>query len=139
MPKLCIILGFLLLGANEVFSSEYGTIIPPGSSGGVQTVRAGPNLKPDKSQDIVLVGTVTKIYPVASLLKNWAVVVHVDRVVSGEFSDTTFTFTIHSPSMAGLRVCGTYIINATWAGEGYVVDESTLKEVRPRTKSSKKY
>jgi hypothetical protein len=96
-------------------------------------------LKTDNPKDIVLVGTVTKIYPVAGLLRNWVVVVHVDRVASGEFSGSTFTFTIHSPSTAGLRVGRAYAINAKWADGGYVIDEFTLKEVRNRTRPSKKH
>jgi hypothetical protein len=139
MRKAWVILGFLLVGADEVLSSKYGTIISPRGSGGVQAMCADAVLKPDKAQDIVLVGTVTKIYPVAGLRKKWAVVLHVDRVVSGEFSGMTFTFTVHSPSRAGLSVCRAYIINAVWADGGYVVDELTLKGVGTRTKPSKKH
>jgi|GEM_PF-3196994 len=123
MLKKWLIFGLLLFGGFD----------------GSRAVSAGATLKPDNSKDIVFVGTVMKIYPVAGLRKNWAVVVHVDRVVSGEFSGTTFTFTIHSPSMAGLRVGRAYAVNAKWADGGYVVDELKLKEVRSRTKPSKKH
>src|SRR5438132_996641 len=66
----------------------------------------------DLPKDLVLIGTVTKIYPFASPIvrRSWAVRAHVDRVVSG----TTFTFTVHSPETAGLRVGRTYSIKATW-------------------------
>jgi hypothetical protein len=96
-------------------------------------------LKPDNSKDLVLVGTVTKIYPIAGLRKNWAVAVHVDRVVPGELSGSTFTFTVHSPAMAGLRVRRAYIIKARWVEEGYVVNEFTPEEVHSRTKPPKRH
>ena len=96
-----------------------------------------PHAEQAQNKDIVLVGTVTEIYPVAGLLKRWAVSVHVDRVVSGEFSGTTFTFTIHSPSLAGLQVGRAYVINARWADKGYVVDESSLTEMHTRAKPSR--
>jgi len=90
MLKKWLIFGLLLFGGFD----------------GSRAVSAGATLKPDNSKDIVFVGTVMKIYPVAGLRKNWAVVVHVDRVASGEFSGTTFTFTIHSPWMAGCVLAG---------------------------------
>lgn len=138
MRKAWIVLGLLLSGANEALSSEDGAIIPPGGSHGAQAVFAGAKMQSDETKDVVLVGTVTKIYPVAGLLKRWAVVIHVDRVVSGEFPESTFTFKIHSPSRAGLRVRRTYVIKVTRDGEGYVVDEFALEEVRTRARSSKK-
>ena len=84
-------------------------------------------------QDLTLIGTVTKIYPFASPVARgrWAVRIHVDRVVAGTFSGATFTFTVHSPARAGLRVGRAYSIQATWTIEGYVVDELTLQQVRP--------
>ena len=93
-----------------------------------------PHAEQAQNKDIVLVGTVTEIYPVAGLLKWWAVVVHVDRVVSGEFSGTTFTFTIHSPSLAGLKIGRAYVVKAKWTDKGYVVDESSLTEMRTQEK-----
>src|SRR2546430_16833696 len=93
----------------------------------------------DLPKDLVLIGTVTKIYPFASPIvrRSWAVRAHVDRVISGTFSGTTFTFTVHSPATAGLRVGHTYSIKATWTIEGYVVNEFTLKQVRNPTKPSR--
>src|SRR5258708_38723535 len=94
----------------------------------------------DLPKDLVLIGTVTKIYPFASPIvrRSWAVRAHVDRVVSGTFSGTTFTFTVHSPAQAGLRVGRAYTIKAHWTIEGYVVDESTLRGAAIRTKPSAK-
>lgn len=115
-----IMLGFLLFGANEVLGCASGAIRPSQRFDRAQA--ASTILK-----DLVLVGTVTEIYSLSAprSVKKWAVVVHVDRVVSGEFSGTTFTFTIHSPSRAGLRVGRSYTIKATWTADGYVVDEGS--------------
>jgi hypothetical protein len=83
-------------------------------------------LQAAKTEDLVMVGTVTKIYPTAEprSLRNWAVVVNVDRVVSGEFTGTSFTFAVHSPARAGLQVGRTYTIKATRTAAGYFVDEA---------------
>ena len=91
-------------------------------------------------KDLVFVGTVTKIYPLGSShsQRRWAVLTRVDTIVSGEFSGTKFTFTVHSPSRAGLRVGRAYTITAVWTTEGYVVDEFALKEARAETKPSPK-
>ncbi len=123
-----LILGFILFGANQF------------SSLGLYRAQS-PASKP-KSDELVLVGTVTKLYPVAGprVRRRWAVVTHVDRVVSGRFSGTTFTFTIHSPARAGLRVNRAYIIKATRTDSGYVVNELALEEVRsPGQPSSQKF
>src|SRR5687767_11493259 len=112
-----LILALILSGVNGFRSSA--------------TAQSVATAATSKSSDLVLTGTVTKTYPVAASrsLRRWAVVVRVARVVSGEFSGATFTFTIHSPARAGLRVGRTYTIKATPTGAGYVVDEFALKEV----------
>lgn len=81
-------------------------------------------------QELVVVGSVIKIYTVTGSLRRWAVVVRVDKVVSGEFNGPTFTFTIHSPATANLRVGGTYEIRATRVKTGYEVNEWMIKEQR---------
>jgi hypothetical protein len=127
LRKTCaIILGFLLFGANQ---------LPARGFGQAPSVPSAANTEPD---ELVLVGTVTKVYPLAvsRSRRRWAVVVNVDSVVSGDFSGKTFTFTVHSPSRAGLRVNGAYTIKATKAGGGYVVNELNVKEVKARTKPS---
>jgi len=114
------ILGLLLFGANQLPSRGFDR---------AQSASPGADLKSD---DLVFIGTVTKFYPVAAprQRRRWAVVAHVDRVVSGEFTGRTFTFTVHSPAGAGLRVNRAYIIRATRTDGGYAVSELTLEEVR---------
>ena len=94
----------------------------------------------DSPKDLVFIGTVTRLYPTGLRYsrRDWAVQTHVDKVVSGKFAGTTFTVTVHSPAMAGLRVGGAYTIKATWINDAYVVNESTFKEVRTPTKVSRK-
>jgi hypothetical protein len=72
----------------------------------------------------VLMGTVTAISPFAAKppsLRNWAVPIRVEKVKVGKFSHHEFTFTVHSPSKAGLEVGGRCTIAATWTGQGYLV------------------
>jgi hypothetical protein len=125
-----IVLGFLLFGANEVLGCTCGVSATPQSFDGAQAVSTGTNLKSQKAKDLVLVGTVTEIHQrhAARSLKNWAVVVRIAKVVSGEFSGKTFTFAIHSPARAGLQVGQTYTIKATWTDKGYVVDEEQWRK-----------
>lgn len=79
----------------------------------------------EKRQDLVFVGTVTDIRasPQPGTHRRWVVTAHVDRVLSGRFAGDTFSFTVHSPSRAGLSVGGQYKTRATWTGNGYTVDE----------------
>ena len=121
-----IVLGFLFFG---VFGCACAAIAPPQGFDGA------------KEGDLEFIGTVTKIYPLASIRsrRNWAVAMHVDKVVSGNFSGTTFTFAIHSPTLSGLQVGQTYTIKATWIDKGYVVDElQWMKTNGGRTRTSKK-
>ena len=95
----------------------------------------------DSPKDLVFIGTVTKLYQTGSDNPEqwWAVQTRVDKVLSGKFSGTRFTFTVHSPAMAGLRVAHAYTIKAKWSRDGYVVNENTFKEVRsPRKLSSRR-
>ena len=130
-----IVLGFVLFG---VFVYACGAIAPLQGFDGVQAVSTSTIVK---EGDLQFIGTVTKIYPLASIRsrKNWAVLTHVDRVVSGDFSGTTFSFAIHSPTLSGLQVGRTYTIKATWIDKGYVVDElQWMKTNGGRTRTSKK-
>ncbi len=121
---LVIILGLLLCGANQFPSRAYGQ---------AQSTSSGAE---PKSYDLTLVGTVTKLYPVAAprSRRRWVVVARVKSVASGEFSAATFTFTVHSPALSGLRVNRDYVIKATKIDGGYFVDELALEEVRGREK-----
>ena len=116
-----IVLGCLLVGANHLPSR--GFVRAQSSSSGTE-----------KSSDLVLVGTVTKLYPLAAprSRRRWAVVTRVESVASGEFTGATFTFTVHSPAQSGLRVNRAYLIKANMTDGGYVVDELSLEEVRAR-------
>ena len=122
--SLAIILGLLLFGASH---------LPPRAFGRAQSASSGAE---PQSYDLTLVGTVTKLYPVAAhrSRRRWAVVTRVESVASGEFAGATFTFTVHSPAQAGLRVNRTYLIKATKTEGGYLVDELRLEEVRGRKK-----
>jgi hypothetical protein len=119
-----IILGLLLFGANHLPSQGFGQ------------AQAAPSGAEPNSYDLVLVGTVTKRYPLAAprSRRRWAVVARVGSVSSGEFAGGAFTFTVHSTALAGLHVNRAYIIKATKADGGYLVDELSLEEVRTRQK-----
>jgi hypothetical protein len=119
-----VILGLLLFGAYQLPSRSFG-----------RAQSASSSAEPE-SHDLTLVGTVTKLYPVAAprSRRRWAVVARVNSVMSGEFSGATFTFTVHSPAQAGLRVNRDYVIKATKTDGGYLVDEVALEEVRGRRK-----
>ena len=120
-----VILGLLLCGAASQLSSRVCG----------QAQSASSSVEP-KSYDLTLVGTVTKLYPVAAprSRRRWAVVARVNSVTSGEFSGATFTFTVHSPAQAGLRLNRDYVIKASKTDGGYLVDELALEEVRGRRK-----
>jgi hypothetical protein len=122
-----IVLGFIIFGANNDLGCMGGAIIP---SRGLDGERAA--IADSTAKDLVFIGTVTEIYPTSAArsLRNWAVVAYVDKVVSGEFAATTFTFAIHSPTRAGLRVGHTYTIKATWTTAGYIVDEAQWRKRR---------
>ena len=114
-----------MIGASDVSGGACGTTAQSDAFIWTSLLCAGTNAKLNKGGDLVLVGTVKEIQPRggARSRKRWLVVVKVDRVVSGEFSGTTFAFAIHSPANAGLQVGKTYTVKATWTGAGYVVDE----------------
>jgi len=116
-PTAMIALGFLLL---LPFASMPGVIAGP------QTPSVGQGASTDgPAEDLVIVGTVTRIYPAPSRFstRNWAVITQVERVISGQFSKATFTFMVHSPSRIGLEAGRTYTIKAKRRG-GVQVDET---------------
>jgi hypothetical protein len=79
-----------------------------------------------RAKEIVLVGTVRDVVPndhEHQVLEGWTVTVAVDRVVSGGFSGPTFTFDIHSPGRAGLRIGKSCTIKARWTDNRYVAIE----------------
>lgn len=79
------------------------------------------------AKKLVLTGTVTaisQVYAKPPSLRNWAVTVRVEKVKEGKYSQPEFTFTIHSPARAGLTVGRRCTIEATWTGQGYVVNKT---------------
>ena len=85
-------------------------------------------------KDLVFVGTVKRIFPAETgdPIRAWVVETAVKKVVSGSFSHPTFTFAIHSPAMANMKVGGSYEITARWTGTGYLVDELNIHESTKR-------
>ena len=118
--KWIITLGLLLFGVNE----------GPGFNGPDKIASLGfweaRIVSAPEERDLVFVGRVKKIYPLAvrNSPKRWAIVTDIDKVLSGKFSGATFTFTVHSPEKAGLQVGRIYTIKAKWTAAGYVVDET---------------
>lgn len=129
---LSMLVGLVLIGGSDVFGGTCETQIRSSAYLRTSSLNVGTNAKLKKARDLVLVGTVREIHSRsgACSLKNWIVVVDVARIVSGEFSGTTFSFAIHSPARAGLQVGQSYTVKATWIGAGYLVDE--LQWQKPR-------
>jgi hypothetical protein len=79
------------------------------------------------SEKLVLMGTVTAISPFTAKppsRRNWAVTIRVEKVKVGKFSHPEFTFTVHSPSHAGLEIGGRCTIEIIWTGQGYLVSDT---------------
>jgi hypothetical protein len=97
-------------------------VLPPGGA----TASSATATEKPRGRDVVFVGTVKTIALAKGSRhphKPWAVVVSVDRIISGDLPGSTFTFVIHSPAKSGLKVGASRRIEATWTEEGYVVDE----------------
>jgi hypothetical protein len=115
-------MGERLTGANERMErlSEQFTELK-------KVIEDTPTSTEAPSEKILLTGTVTAIYAVYAQrpsLRNWAVTIRVEKVKEGDFSHPELTFTVHSPAMAGLEVGGRYTIEATWTGQGYLVEDT---------------
>jgi hypothetical protein len=96
---------------------------------------AQPAVSAESSKkDLLFVGTVTAIEfrDTGNPLRRWVVSTSVQKVLSGDFSKPTFTFAVHSPARAGLKVGQSYTIPARWTGDGYLVDESDLRKRNAR-------
>ena len=89
-------------------------------------VGAGP------SKTLVFEGTVTSIRTIDHPLTRWLVTVQITKVISGEFSGSTFQFAVHSPAHSGLVKGRSYTIEAVWKDHGYIVDENQWR--RPSRK-----
>jgi hypothetical protein len=75
---------------------------------------------------LTFLGTVTRIEiaDTGDSLKKWVVTTRVDKVLSGVFSGSQFSFAIHSPAQSGLEVGKQYRIRATRTRDGYFVDQN---------------
>jgi hypothetical protein len=81
------------------------------------------------AKKLVLTGTVTSIVQIDALppsRRNWGVTIRVDKVKIGKYAEPEFTFSIHSPARAGLKVGHRYTVEATWDGQEYLVQETVL-------------
>jgi hypothetical protein len=85
------------------------------------------------AKKLLLTGTVTSIFQVDApppSRRNWRVTIRVEEVKIGKYADPDFTFAIHSPARAGLKVGHRYTVEASWDGKEYLVKETALmKEV----------
>ncbi|MCG2711408.1 MAG: hypothetical protein L6416_03680 [Candidatus Omnitrophica bacterium] len=80
----------------------------------------------ENDRNLIFLGTVIEIKPVQSdqpSLKNWVVKTKIDKIISGNLEEETFSFLVHSPSKSGLELEKQYKIIATWNGNGYNIDE----------------
>jgi len=79
-------------------------------------------------EELVLVGTITSIFTVDApppSRRNWGVTVRVEKVKLGNYSEPTFTFTIHSPARSGVKVGLRCTIVATKTGpQEYLVSDT---------------
>ena len=73
------------------------TILRTAIAGAWHDVAAGP------SKILVFEGTVTSIRTIDHPLTRWLVTVKIKKVISGEFSGSTFQFAVHSPARSGLE------------------------------------
>jgi hypothetical protein len=96
----------------------------------LQTMTAARAAAPAKK--LVLTGTVTSIFQIDAQppsRRNWGVTIRVDKVKVGKYAEPEFTFAIHSPARAGLKIGHRYTVEATWDGQEYLVQETvSMKE-----------
>jgi hypothetical protein len=99
-----------------------------GIIGAVVWLLAHGALAEPRVEELVLVGTITSIFTVHApppSRRNWGVTVRVDKVKLGNYSEPTFTFTIHSPARSGVKVGLRCTIVATKTGpQEYLVSDT---------------
>jgi hypothetical protein len=123
MKTLSLIL--LLAGVCGCVSVQEPAVSKP-----VEPASADPNSAstPRRStlRDLTFLGTVTNIEAAdtGNPRKEWVVTTRVDKVLSGDFSGSQFSFAIHSPAKSGLEVGKQYRIRAAGTPDGYIVDGS---------------
>jgi len=54
---------------------------------------------------------------------NWIVHCRVDQILSGDFSEKTLFFRVHSPAKSGIEIGEQYKIKAKRTSNGYTVDQ----------------
>ena len=101
----------------------------------LQSIAAAATVVPTKK--LVITGTVTSIFQIDApppSRRNWGVTIRVAKVKVGKYTEPEFTFSLHSPARAGLRVGHRYTLEAAWDGQEYLVKETALmkeKAVKP--------
>jgi hypothetical protein len=92
-------------------------------------------------KDVVLIGTVTAIDELHTefAVDRLAITVSVDKVVSGNLTDTTIKFVLPVAARDLLEVRGSYEIQAKRTTGGYVVGETDIRKIKtaPGAKPSK--
>ena len=86
------------------------------------------------AKKLVLTGAVTSIFQIDApppSHKNWGVTIRVEMVKIGKYAEAEFTFSMHSPARAGLKVGHRYTVEATWDGQEYQVKETALMKEEP--------
>ena len=86
------------------------------------------------AKKLVLTGTVTSIFQIDApppSRRNWGVTIRVEKVKIGKYAEPEFTFSIHSPARAGLKVGHRYTVEATWDGQEYLVKDTALMKEEP--------
>ncbi len=80
--------------------------------------------------DLVFLGTVEKVEasPLPQSTLNWIIYCRVDKILSGDLPNKTFSFRVHSPVKSGLEVGKQYKIKATRTIDGYTVDQYQWKK-----------
>lgn len=97
--------------------------LPPSDKGATAPASADT-----RSEDLVFLGRVTSIAiaDTGNPRREWVVTTKVERVLSGSFSGSHFSFAVHSPAKSGLEVGKHYSIRATRTPSGYRVDETPV-------------
>jgi hypothetical protein len=118
---------FTLTSKRRAVLLSVGILFTAALSFGVHSAR-----EQQSSKTLVFEGTVTSIRTIDHPLTRWLITVKVTKVISGEFSGSTFQFAVHSPAQSGLEKGRSYTIEAVWKDRGYVVDENQWR--RPSRK-----
>jgi hypothetical protein len=81
-----------------------------------------------ESNQLVIRGVVTAIFPTNALDVAWGIKVRVETVEKGIYNQPDFTFSVHSPAMSGLVVGEHYTIVALASKKGYRIDDSQWRD-----------